>query len=67
MTDFDEFIALYKRVGKTPDVWDTEREGVVFKCIGMMADEDGFEGYTMFHTIIKFDAEGKFINQGFWE
>lgn len=70
-TDLDLFIELYRRFGitiKHPLLTDTGY------TISLPDDADDasktskkFNGYIGFCSDIKFDVNGKFILQGFWE
>jgi hypothetical protein len=72
MTDLQKFIELYKSLGVELIVnidFEKEKQHVILHE-GTYADETmttGFDGYTGFYSQIKFDIDGKFLKQGFWE
>ena len=75
MTDLQKFIDLYKSFGielKPKEIqYGIRRYPNAKTVITMWAQPDeensDFDGYTSFHSDVIFDANGKFIKQGFWE
>lgn len=76
MSDLEKFIALYASIGIAVDVVPDDRRDSTNQIIKLEADgdyEDGRKGkskligYGCFFTEITFDADGKFLHQGFWE
>ena len=80
MTDLEKFIDLYKSLGvelkvenENPKGDNDDEEGFLFLILGDYYSIDNepnpklMHGYGGFHSIIHFDANGKFIKQSFWE
>jgi hypothetical protein len=73
MTDMERFIELYKSFGieleaEPADKWDLKDNPTIGYTITMDESEPKFkESYGGFYSVVYFDREGKFINQGFWE
>lgn len=78
LTDLERFVSLYKDFGIECEVEevnlseDSDDEHFVREKHIVLTRDESFserklEGYSGFYTIIKFDWEGNFITQGFWE
>lgn len=75
MTDLEKFVALYREFGVACKVNPRDDGGsyIVFHESNAWGPEDTdttwdkFDGYNGFYSKIEFDAEGKFVKQGFWE
>lgn len=75
MTDLEKFVALYLEFGIECKVNPRDGGGwrIVFHESSVYGPEDTdttsdkFDGYNGFHSRIEFDADGKFVKQGFWE
>jgi len=68
MTDLEKFIQLYESLGielipKNGSPFNPDN----FYLYLNNGDNDKFDGYSGFYSDIKFDKDGKFIKQGFWE
>jgi hypothetical protein len=64
MTNLESFISLYKQFGIELKISQTETGTEIILREG---DNEKFSGYFDFFSTIKFDINGKFINQSFWE
>ena len=72
MTDLEKFIDTYKQFGieVKPFVYEDNDD---YQWIILNGCEDNsslshkFDGYGCFYSDLKFDKDGKFIGQGFWE
>jgi len=64
MTDLQRFIELYKAIGIELEVQSDKfgNDIYILEC-----DHEKITGHVGFYTNIKFDVDGKFIEQGFWE
>lgn len=76
MTDINRFVELYKsfgiecKVNTVSDVGSQHLEIIIGSgeyAYDEYTKSDKFEGYSGFYSRVKFDTNGKFINQGFWE
>ena len=71
MTDLDKFVELYRSLGIDVKVNATEtgKDITLSESGGYddMTTSDLFCGYSGFYTVIRFDNNGKFTKQGFYE
>lgn len=70
MTDLEKFIELYKGFGiKCVLLEKKEWFEIYLKdgCHGGVTQSEKFDGYSGFYSDVRFDKQGKFIKQGFWE
>lgn len=65
MTDLERFIDMYKQFGIDLTYY-TNKDGDIEIKLSPY-DNDKFDGYCDFHSLIEFTTDGKFIKQGFWE
>ena len=64
MTDLEKFLELYRSVGIEPEI---EKKGD-WTDLRLESDEKGkILGYSGFFTVITFDENGRFKDQGIWE
>ena len=64
--DIAKFVNLYKGLG----IPLTPRPRVDEDCTGYslkLKEGEHFKGYSWFYSVLRFDRDGKFISQGFWE
>jgi hypothetical protein len=68
MTDLEKFVDLYKSFGIEVGV-NTNKEYInpKYDIVVLEVDDKNFDGYPSFCSVIKFDKNGKFVIQGFWE
>ena len=71
MTDLEKFVALYKDFGIDCRVNQEEGEQKIYLGGFYGADgftsSDKFDGYSGFYSVARFDLEGKFLGQDFYE
>jgi hypothetical protein len=68
MTDLEKFIDLYKSLGIEITVYPGDEGEVYFELFaGAFRGDPRLTGYGGFHTRVTFSADGKFMEQGFWE
>jgi hypothetical protein len=68
MTDIERFVDLYKSFGidlnVCDDTDDINEGGFIIK---LSSKDKAFGGYLYLYSTVKFDKDGKFIKQFFWE
>lgn len=76
MTDLQKFIDLYKSFGielkpeevTEEDYFPAAKTVLVMRSNPYLPGRSHFDGYNkLFYSTVFFDANGKFIKQGFWE
>lgn len=72
MSDLENFVNLYKSFGIDCIINKKENEQVIILSGSGNTDmketsSSKFDGYGGFYSDVKFDLDGKFISQGFWE
>lgn len=70
MTDLDKFITLYAELGIELHPQKLGEHTYYPNNTGYVVElraGSGFEGYPGFVSLVYFDEQGKFMEQGFWE
>jgi hypothetical protein len=69
MTDMEKFTKLYKSVGinVTPVYVTSDTPDVAYEIILKAKEHAKITGYAGFETVLQFDKDGKFLQQGIWE
>ena len=65
MTDLEKFVDLYKSFGIDLNVCNDDKSGGFI--IKMSSKDNSFGGYLYLYSTIKFDKDGVFIRQYFYE